>query len=172
MGVSVNVSARELCDANYPQQVAAALARHPGLPPQLLMLEVVESAPMSALPAALATMRACTALGARFALDDFGTGYSSLAYLKTLPAAVVKIDRSFVASLADSPSDRRIVQGIVEMVGGCGLQVLAEGVETVAQARELLAASCSVGQGYGILRPAPEPQLLDWLRRPPQPVVP
>ena len=172
LGVSVNVSARELCDPDHARHVAAALARHPGLPPQLLQLEVVESAPMTALPSAMATMRACTALGAAFALDDFGTGYSSLAYLKTLPAAVVKIDRSFVAHLADSPSDRRIVQGIIELVGGCSLEAVAEGVETQAQARELLAAGCTLGQGYGILPPVPEAQLIDWLRQPPRPVVP
>ena len=119
------------------------------------------------LGAALATMRACTALGAGFALDDFGTGYSSLAYLKTLPVAVVKIDRSFVAGLDVNEGDRRIVQGIVELVGGYGLQAVAEGVETAAQARELLAAGCTLAQGYGILPPVAEPQLLDWLNRPP-----
>jgi diguanylate cyclase (GGDEF)-like protein/PAS domain S-box-containing protein len=165
VGVSVNVSARELGDPDYAQRVAAALARHPGLAPPLLLLEVVESAPVTALPAALATMRACTALGAGFALDDFGTGYSSLAYLKTLPVAVVKIDRSFVAGLVDSEGDRRIMQGIVELVGGCGLQAVAEGVETPAQARAVLAAGCTLGQGYGILPPVPEAQLLDWLRQ-------
>jgi EAL domain-containing protein (putative c-di-GMP-specific phosphodiesterase class I) len=175
LGISVNVSARELCDPGYPLRVAAALALHPGLPPQRLLLEVVESAPMTELPAALATMRACKALGADFALDDFGTGYSSLAYLKTLPAGVVKIDRSFVASLghsgADSDNDRRIVQGILELVGGCGLQAVAEGVETQAQARALRQAGCTLAQGYGILPPVPEAQFLDWLRQPARPVA-
>lgn len=174
VGVSVNVSAREICDPSHTARVAAALAREPALAPSLLQLEVVESAPMSALPAALATMRGCTELGARFALDDFGTGYSSLAYLKTLPAAAVKIDRSFVAGLGhgtghDGPQgDRRIVQGIVELACGYGMATIGEGVETEAQARELLAAGCELGQGYGILPPVEEEDLHDWLRRPPR----
>jgi diguanylate cyclase (GGDEF)-like protein/PAS domain S-box-containing protein len=171
VGVSVNVSARELCDPGYAQQVAAALARHPALPPERLLLEVVESAPMSALPAALATMRACAALGTAFALDDFGTGYSSLAYLKTLPARVVKIDRSFVAGLTANDGDRRIVQGIVELVGGCGLEAVAEGVETAGQARALLVAGCCLAQGNGILRPVREEELCAWLQCPPVPLV-
>jgi diguanylate cyclase (GGDEF)-like protein/PAS domain S-box-containing protein len=171
LGVAVNVSARELCDPGYAARVAAALARQPALTARSLQLEVVESAPMTALPAALATMQACRALGVGFALDDFGTGYSSLAYLKTLPATAVKIDRSFVAHLPGSVSDRRIVQGIVEMVGGCGLEAVGEGVETVEQARELLAAGCRLGQGYGILPPVPEARLLQWLRQAPQPGV-
>src|SRR5690606_13440997 len=118
VGVSVNISARELCDHQHSARVAAALAREPTLASALLQLEVLESAPMAALPAALATMLGCCVLGARFALDDFGTGYSSLAYLKSMPVAAVKIDRSFIAGLDNGregrDSDRRIVQGIVE----------------------------------------------------------
>jgi diguanylate cyclase (GGDEF)-like protein/PAS domain S-box-containing protein len=168
LGVAVNVSARELCDPGYVQRLAQALAHHPGLPPRLLQLEVVESAPMSALPAALATMRGCRALGVDFALDDFGTGYSSLAYLKSLPVTTAKIDRSFVAQLheadEDEPSgDQRIVQGIVALVGGCGLQAVGEGVETPQHARALVRAGCVLGQGYGILRPVPVQQLLRWV---------
>jgi EAL domain-containing protein (putative c-di-GMP-specific phosphodiesterase class I) len=95
------------------QACAASQPGHPGVGPQLPLLEVVESAPVTALPAALATLRACTAVGADFVLEDFGTGYSSLAHLKRLPVGVVKFDRSFVASLVDSESDRRIMQGMV-----------------------------------------------------------
>jgi EAL domain-containing protein (putative c-di-GMP-specific phosphodiesterase class I) len=170
IGVSVNVSARELCDPGYSARVAAALGRQPTLAPTCLQLEVVESAPMSALPAALATMHDCGALGVGFALDDFGTGYSSLAYLKSLPAKAVKIDRSFVAQLADSDNDRRIVQGIVALVGGCGMTAVAEGIETWAQAHALVAAGCALGQGYAIAPPVPEAQWLDWLRQPPRPL--
>jgi diguanylate cyclase (GGDEF)-like protein/PAS domain S-box-containing protein len=168
LGVAVNVSARELCDPGYVHRLAQALAHHPGLPPRLLQLEVVESAPMSALPAALATMRGCRALGVEFALDDFGTGYSSLAYLKSLPVTTAKIDRSFVAQLHEGdgrePSgDQRILQGIVALVEGCGLQAVGEGVETPQHARALVRAGCVLGQGYGILRPVPVEQLLRWV---------
>jgi diguanylate cyclase (GGDEF)-like protein/PAS domain S-box-containing protein len=175
VGVSVNVSAQELCDPDHSVRLAAALAREPSLSPALVQLEVVESAPMSALPAAMATMRACNALGTSFALDDFGTGYSSLAYLKTLPVSVVKIDRSFVFGLASGqgsegrPGDRRIVQGIVELVGGYGLTAVGEGVETAAQARELLAAGCTLGQGYGICRPVEAEGFVAWLLQPQRP---
>jgi EAL domain-containing protein (putative c-di-GMP-specific phosphodiesterase class I) len=173
IGVAVNVSARELCDPQHVARVRAALARVPELPPPLLQLEVVESAPMSALPEALATMRGCQALGVAFALDDFGTGYSSLAYLKSLPVHAVKIDRSFVQPLGEGPpgADWRIVQGIVDLVGGCGLSAVGEGVETADQARALLAAGCTQGQGYGILRPAPLDELLHWLQQPARPIV-
>lgn len=173
LGVAVNVSARELCDPGYAERVLQALARHPEVPPALLQLEVVESAPMSEMPAALATMRRCRAIGVGFALDDFGTGYSSLAYLKTLPLTTAKIDRSFVAQLhmADNEGDRRILQGIVALVGGCGLDAVGEGIETAAHARALLAVGCTLGQGFGILPPVPLPTLLRWLAQPPVPPV-
>jgi diguanylate cyclase (GGDEF)-like protein/PAS domain S-box-containing protein len=175
VGVSVNVSARELCDPGQGRRVSAALAAMPALAPALLQLEVVESAPMSALPAALTTMRECLALGVRFALDDFGTGYSSLAYLKTLPVAAVKIDRSFVGGLgtggpAGSPAgEGRILQGIVDLIAGYGLEAVAEGVETDAQASALQAAGCTLAQGYGILPPVDVAALRQWLRQPPRP---
>jgi EAL domain-containing protein (putative c-di-GMP-specific phosphodiesterase class I) len=82
----------------------------------------------------------------------------------------VKIDRSFVAQLADSDNDRRIVQGIVALVGGCGMTAVAEGIETWAQAHALVAAGCALGQGYAIAPPVPEAQWLDWLRQPPRPL--
>lgn len=163
LGVSVNVSARELCSQVFATDVAGALARHPGLPPGRLLLEVTESAPMSALPAALASMNACRALGVEFALDDFGTGYSSLTYLKLLPVSAVKLDRSFIAHLDENPDDQRIVSGIVQLVEGSGLRVVAEGIETAAQAREVLAAGCRLGQGFWLARPAPEDAVLEGL---------
>jgi EAL domain-containing protein (putative c-di-GMP-specific phosphodiesterase class I) len=121
-------------------------------------------------------MHECMAQGVRFALDDFGTGYSSLAYLKTLPVAAVKIDRSFVGGLGADRTDagtaggRRILQGIVDLIAGYGLEAVAEGIETDAQADELLAAGCTLGQGYGILPPVDLGTLLDWLQRRPGPV--
>lgn len=136
---------------------------------------------MAALPTALATMRGCHVLGACFALDDFGSGYSSLADLKTMPVAAVKIDRSFIACLDTGrelregrerlerrEGDRRIAQDIVELIAGYGLQSLGEGVETEAQPSELLAAGCGLGQGYGILRPVEQTELMRWLQQLPK----
>ena len=119
-------------------------------------------------------MHACAELGVRFALDDFGTGYSSLTYLKKLPAELLKIDQSFVRDMLDDRDDLAIVQGVVGLSKAFNRKVIAEGVETVAHGRKLLAMGCVLGQGYGIARPMPAQQLPGWLDqwRAQQPWVP
>ena len=96
---------------------------------------------------------AIKALGANIALDDFGTGYSSLAYLKRYPVDVLKIDRSFISDLVDDADDREIVETIIGMAKNLGLSVVAEGIETKAQAAFLLAHGCHAAQGYYYSKP-------------------
>ena len=117
-------------------------------------------------------MRACREMGVRFALDDFGTGYSSLTYLRRLPADQLKIDQSFVRDMLDDPDDLAIVQGIMGLAivqGIMGLaaafrrEVIAEGVETQAHGKRLLAMGCELAQGYGIARPMPASLFPAWV---------
>jgi EAL domain-containing protein (putative c-di-GMP-specific phosphodiesterase class I) len=88
-------------------------------------------------------------------LDDFGTGYSTLDYVRRYPPDAIKIDRSFIAPLADDAGARHIVQAIVGMAAGLGVEVIAEGVETEAHAAALIEIGCEVAQGFGLARPAP-----------------
>ncbi|PIQ11407.1 MAG: GGDEF domain-containing protein, partial [Hydrogenophilales bacterium CG18_big_fil_WC_8_21_14_2_50_58_12] len=98
-----------------------------------------------------------------FALDDFGTGYSSLTYLKRLPADLIKIDQSFVCDMLDDADDLAIVEGVIGLAEAFHISVIAEGVETVEQGLALIHLGCSLGQGYGIARPMPAPDLPGWI---------
>ena len=116
------------------------------------MLETAAHADIEATSALLAR---CRGIGVRFALDDFGTGYSTLTYLKRLPVDVLKIDRSFVHHMLDDAQDRAIVEGVIGLARTFGCVVVAEGVESPAQARTLLDLGCDIGQGTGIAAPMP-----------------
>jgi EAL domain-containing protein (putative c-di-GMP-specific phosphodiesterase class I) len=100
----------------------------------------------------------------RFALDDFGTGYTTLTNLKRLPVDVLKIDRSFVHHMLDDEQDRAIVEGVIGLARTFGCTVVAEGVESPAQARTLLDLGCDIGQGTGIAAPMPAAQVAAWVR--------
>jgi EAL domain-containing protein (putative c-di-GMP-specific phosphodiesterase class I) len=106
----------------------------------------------------------CRAIGVRFALDDFGTGYSTLTYLKQLPVDVLKIDRSFVHHMLDDAQDRAIVEGVIGLARTFQCVVVAEGVESPAQARTLLEMGCNIGQGTGIAAPMPAAVVSAWIR--------
>jgi EAL domain-containing protein (putative c-di-GMP-specific phosphodiesterase class I) len=109
------------------------------------------------------TICACRELGIGFSLDDFGTGYSSLTYLRRLSADTLKIDQSFVRDMLDDPEDRAIVAGIIGLAVAFKRKVIAEGVETVAHGKTLLALGCPLAQGYGIARPMPAQDLPIWV---------
>ncbi|MEP7201546.1 MAG: EAL domain-containing protein, partial [Ilumatobacteraceae bacterium] len=134
--MSVNVSPRQLSDPNFPSIVNEALTRS-GVSPQLLWLEVTESVMIAEPELALATLRRVRSLGVRIALDDFGTGYSSLSLLQKFPLQRIKIDRAFVQGVADNPNDRSLVRTIVAMGRSLGLDMVAEGVESVHQLQVL-----------------------------------
>ncbi|MBY0466794.1 MAG: bifunctional diguanylate cyclase/phosphodiesterase [Burkholderiales bacterium] len=152
--LSVNISALQFRQPDFEQRLQATLAEH-GVAPAALMLEITESLTMTDEGDTIASMTRLVAQGFRFSMDDFGTGYSSLSYLKRLPLHELKIDRSFVDDLPDDPHDVAIVRMILSMAGTLGLTVVAEGVETRAQADFLLAHGCHSLQGYLFSRPAP-----------------
>ena len=152
--MSVNVSPRQLSDTNFPAIVSEALTRS-GVSPQLLWLEVTESVMITEPELALATLRRLRSLGVRMALDDFGTGYSSLSLLQKFPLQRIKIDRAFVHGVADNPNDRSLVRTIIAMGRSLGLDIVAEGVESVHQLQVLSDLGCSKAQGFLISHPVP-----------------
>jgi len=160
--VSVNIAARQLQHPAFIDRLQQALARFPQVPPQWLELEVLESATLGDIALASRVIESCRGLGVAFALDDFGTGYSSLAYLKRLPANVLKIDQSFVRDMLRDPEDRAIVAGVIGLTRAFNRTVIAEGVETEAHGEMLLQLGCELAQGYGIARPMPAAQLESW----------
>jgi EAL domain-containing protein (putative c-di-GMP-specific phosphodiesterase class I) len=154
VSVSVNVSPQRFGQADIVQHVADTL-RVTGLHPGQLRLEITESTAMTDPERAGITLRELKALGVGVSLDDFGTGYSSLSYLQRLPVDTLKVDRSFVAGLDSSADCREIVRTIVTLARTLRLQVVAEGMETAAQAGELVRLSCTYGQGDYFHRPMP-----------------
>ena len=160
--LSVNLSARQLREPNLAAAIGDIL-RETGLPPSSLQLEITESAVMEDVDAAIATLHTLRARGLRLALDDFGTGYSSLSYLKQFPLDMLKIDKAFVAGLGRDTEDTAIVGTVIALAHILGMQVTAEGVETIEQAERLRAMSCELGQGYLFARPLAPEALEDWL---------
>ena len=152
MPVAVNLSAHQLRDRGLVADVSAAL-RNAGLPADRLTLEITESILIDDPDAAVEQLRALKSLGVRVAIDDFGTGYSSLSYLTRFPIDTLKIDRSFVASLASEPDGNTVARIIVELGHALGLEVIAEGVERDDQVANLLDLGCRHGQGYLFSRP-------------------
>jgi len=163
--VGVNVGARELQQVDFVERLRLRLERYPALPRGRLELEILESSALDDIGQVSQVMEACRRLGVLFALDDFGTGYSSLTYLRRLPAATLKIDRSFVRDMRDDPEDRAILEGILGLAGAFRRRVVAEGVETVDHGELLLDLGCELAQGYAIARPMPASELPAWVAR-------
>jgi EAL domain-containing protein (putative c-di-GMP-specific phosphodiesterase class I) len=152
--MAVNVSARQLREASLVEDVVDALAAA-DLPPEALLLEVTESILLDDLDGSFERLQALKRLGVGLALDDFGTGYSSLSYLGRYPFDQLKIDRSFVEGAALRPDAAAVVRAIVELGRNLGMDTVAEGVETPAQAMLLSAMGCGAAQGYLFSRPVP-----------------
>jgi diguanylate cyclase (GGDEF)-like protein/PAS domain S-box-containing protein len=147
LAISVNVSSRRLIDTTLVNDVSAVLG-DVGLSPSSLILEITESAMMRDTEAAARNLRPLKERGVRVALDDFGTGYSSLSYLQRLPIDILKIDRSFVMSIADHDGHVGLAPAIVQLAHTLGLTPIAEGVEYEDQAVELRRLGCRLAQGY------------------------
>lgn len=144
--ITVNVSPMQLTAPGFADTVATVLATHK-LAPQRLCLEITESALMDAEHRIVATLKALHELGVYLAIDDFGTGHSSLSQLRDLPVEVLKIDRSFVVGLDTNSEAAGFVTAILSLAHVLGLHVVAEGVETEGQVRELALRGCTVVQG-------------------------
>jgi EAL domain-containing protein (putative c-di-GMP-specific phosphodiesterase class I) len=165
ISVSVNLSARNAADLALPRQVAAAL-RRAGLPPSSLIIEITESSLVS--DAHQKVLMDLASHGVGISLDDFGTGYSSLSYLQRLSVAEVKIDRSFVSGLTETPEpSRRLIAGVARLCSALDLRVVAEGAETEEIVDELAELGCDVVQGYAIARPMPASDFVEWILHPP-----
>lgn len=150
--VSVNVSARQLNEASLVDDFAAILSETSADPARLL-LEITETSLMADVETNLRILRRLAELGLRVAVDDFGTGYSSLAQLTRLPVNVLKIDRAFVDGLEKSEESRTIIRAVIGIGRSLGLKLVAEGVETGTQMRELCTYGCDMIQGYYFHRP-------------------
>ncbi|HVF74920.1 MAG TPA: EAL domain-containing protein [Acidimicrobiales bacterium] len=162
LGISVNISARQLAGSELPEQVAAVLARH-GVPPAALCLEITETVLMDDVEVVSVALDALRRLGVRVAVDDFGTGYSSLVYLKRFPVRRLKVDRRFVDGLGHDPDDAAIVAGVVSLAHALGLEAVAEGVERPEQLAALRATECDLAQGFHWSAPLPASEFEQWM---------
>ena len=161
--VAVNVSVHQLRQSDLGEQVRQAL-NDQRVPPHMLVLEITESVAMENIESSLKMFDLLDAIGVQLSIDDFGTGYSSLSYLRRLPAKQLKVDRCFVKDLDNlvSHDARAIVEAVVRLSHALGLKVVAEGVETHAQAQALRELGCDEFQGFLFARPMPEFELLAW----------
>lgn len=154
LSLAVNVSPRQFHHPGFAEHVMACLEKHK-VPGSSLVLEVTESLLIDDVDTTVLKMQVLGAQGIQFALDDFGTGYASLSYLKRLPLTQLKIDQSFVRDLLVDQNDEAIVKTIIALGNSLDLQVVAEGVETRAQAMRLQEMGCHFFQGYYFGRPQP-----------------
>jgi EAL domain-containing protein (putative c-di-GMP-specific phosphodiesterase class I)/GGDEF domain-containing protein len=150
--ISVNLSPRQFQESGLSSQAAAALDAV-GLPAELLIFEITENVVMKDLAGAREVMKKLDRLGVRLAIDDFGTGHSSLAYLKQFPVQEIKVDRTFVQGIVDSPVDSAIVRAVIDLANAMGISTVAEGVETEDQLAGLRMLGCPVAQGFYFSQP-------------------
>ena len=156
---SLNISARDLYSDAIVAHLARQLSAHRVSPGQI-QVEITESALLADPSRAQATVGRIAALGVSVSLDDFGTGYSSLQHLRKLPIAEIKIDRSFVAGMADNRDDAAIVRSTVEMARLLGIRTVAEGVETEYTRQLLAGTGCTLAQGWLSAKPMPAADLI------------
>lgn len=160
--ISINITPQTFANQSLIAMLDSARQRYPAVNLKRLHVEVLESAAIEELQVATDVMKACQTRGVRVALDDFGTGYSSLTYLKSLPADIVKIDRSFVIDMLDNQDDLAIVESVIYLAKRFGKTVVAEGVETDAHIEALRRIGCNILQGYGIAKPMTLDRFTEW----------
>ncbi|MEJ7933081.1 EAL domain-containing protein [Sphingobium sp. AN558] len=158
--IAMNISTRELAQADFFLRLRHAMATH-RTPPSMLELEITESLAMEMEPRILDALAALRRDGVRIAIDDFGTGYSNLSRLKELPVDRVKIDRSLVRDIATSAEARTICSAVVGLIQGLGMEVVVEGIETQAQMEMLRVIGCTLFQGYHLAHPTREADYID-----------
>ena len=158
--VAVNISPVLLDDLALPATIAAALEAA-GLPPQVLIAEITEGHPFAQPDRAAEVLTALRQLGIGCAMDDFGTGYATLPALLRMPFTELKIDRSFVARIAELPEAAKLVRATIRLGHALGLSVVAEGIETEEVEQLLREAGCEAGQGYRYGRPMPMKALME-----------
>ena len=159
--MAVNISAHQFRQAGFVQSVQAVLAET-GITADRLELEITESTIMHGVDSAIQTLAQLRAMGIRLAIDDFGTGYSSLAYLRRFPLDRLKIDRSFLADVDTDADAAALLTSIVMLGRSLGLQLVAEGVESLAQAQFLRTLACERVQGFHFYQPVPAEEVVDF----------
>ncbi len=160
--VAVNLSTRSLHDQHLVALITRLLQRS-NVSPFSVGIEITESTVMADPERALGVVSHLHAMGMKISIDDFGTGYSSLAYLKHLPVAEVKIDRSFVLNMLENENEYRIVRGIISLAHDLNLRTVAEGIESREVWHELRALGCDFAQGYYLSPPLPLEEVTTWL---------
>lgn len=158
--LSINVSAQDFPQSNFVTSVALAL-RESRMPPAQLELEITEAVLIRDAQLAAETLRRLKDIGVRIAIDDFGTGYSSLSYLAKLPIDTIKIDRAFIRDLDTDKSNIALVTAILQLCQSLKLEVIAEGVETAAEAAALKRLGGDMFQGFLFSRPVPKELFLE-----------
>ena len=152
--ISVNVSAKQLAQPGWSDEVAQAVAES-GLAPRQLVLEITESVLMEDTDNTAVRLEELRRLGVRIAIDDFGTGYSSLGYLRRLPVDILKIDKSFIDGVAEGPHESALARAVVKLASTLRLEAVAEGISNRKQLLQLRRLRCPYGQGFYFARPQP-----------------
>ncbi|MFL5952019.1 MAG: putative bifunctional diguanylate cyclase/phosphodiesterase, partial [Gaiellaceae bacterium] len=162
VGVAINLAGRDLADSRLEEEVSEALRRWK-IEPELLELEIPESAIMSEREGVHKMLGRLSERGVRVAVDDFGSGYASLSHLKQLPVDVLKVDKSFVQNIGTDEEDDAIVRSTIDLAHSLGVTVVAEGVESEEVLQRLRALGCDLAQGFCLARPAPAADVTEWL---------
>jgi EAL domain-containing protein (putative c-di-GMP-specific phosphodiesterase class I) len=152
--MAINMSPLQLQREELPSRIESLLIEH-GVTADMLAIEITETVLLKSLDTAVMVLRRLEAMGAQISLDDFGSGFSSLSYVRTLPIHIIKIDKQFIRDIRNSPHDAVLVASIISLAHNLGMQVIAEGVETLEQLIYLKTAGCDQAQGYYFSRPVP-----------------
>jgi len=162
--VAVNLSAKVLNNPELIHSIRSALSIW-GTDPDLLTLEVTESALMDDMDSSFIVLDELRSFGLNISIDDFGTGYSSMAYFKYIPANELKIDQSFIRYMLENDMDQHIVKTVIDMAHGFDIKVVAEGIENQETLISLKEAGCDIAQGYHIAKPMPQDEFINWLNQ-------
>jgi diguanylate cyclase (GGDEF)-like protein len=160
--LSINISARQFQEKDFIDKVRDTL-EHYKIQPGNLVFEITETLIMTQKEQSMQVLTELKQMGLTIAMDDFGTGYSSLAYLKNFPIDIIKIDKAFIQGVFDNADDFNIVKAIISLGSELGLQVIAEGVESMHQLEFLQTSHCHIIQGYFFSMPLPEPELISYM---------
>jgi len=163
--LAINVSPQQMVTGTFASDLLECCQRHK-VEPKQVQVEITESAVMQNLKKVQHELEVLTRAGVTVAMDDFGTGYSSLSYLRNLPISVIKIDRSFVMNLVSNSSDQQLVGTIVLMAHNFKCSIVAEGIETVEQAKLLVQMACNEGQGFLFSRPITQNEFEELVQSP------
>ncbi len=161
--MAINLSAAQFANSALLPYLMELIELHK-VDARNIELELTETVLVADIERAVDVIQQIRALGCKLAVDDFGTGYSSLSYLKMIPSDIIKIDRSFIAGMLETESDRNIVSSTISMVRSMGQQIIAEGIEQPEQLFQLATMNCQYGQGYYISKPIDEHRLWDVLQ--------